>query len=63
MNTAPIKRIQHHRQSRNKRFAFASFHFGNLATMKRNTTHQLDIEMTLAKGAFSGFANQRKYIN
>ena len=63
MNTAPIKRIQHHRQSRNKRFALAGFHFGDLATVKRNTPHQLDIEMTLAKGAFGGFTNQRKHID
>ena len=63
MNTAPIKRIQYHRQSRNERFALASFHFGDLATVKRNTPHQLDIEMTLAKGAFGGFTNQRKHID
>ena len=31
--------------------------------MKGNTTHQLNIKMTLAKGAFGGFTNQCKHIN
>ena len=57
MDALAGERVQKHGQCRDKGFALAGFHFGNLSLVERDTAHQLDIVMALPKGALGRFAH------
>ena len=52
------KRIQITGECRNERFAFAGFHFGNLAFMKRHAANELHVKMTHAHNTLAGLAHR-----
>ncbi|CAI8205253.1 MAG: Uncharacterised protein [SAR116 cluster bacterium] len=60
MHTLAVQRVQKDSKRCDKGLALTSLHFRNLARMKCNATHQLDIVMPLAKGAFCGLAHPRE---
>ena len=57
---ASAQSVEIHRQRRDQRFAFASFHFGDPAFVQHDSADQLHIIMALADGTPRRFAHQRK---
>ena len=49
--------IQVNRQRGDERFAFAGFHFGDLAAMQHDAADQLHVEMAHVENAAAGLAN------
>ena len=52
------KRIQITGERRDERFAFAGFHFGDLAFMKRHAANELHVEMAHAHNALTSLAHR-----
>ena len=57
MNTSAVKRIQINGKGGNKRLSFTGLHLGNIAFMKNDPTHYLDIKMSHVQPAPGDFAH------
>ena len=56
MDATASQRVERDRQGGSQRFTFAGAHFGDLALMQDDATHQLDIVVPLFEHPFRGFA-------
>src|SRR5262249_11228944 len=62
MNTAATERVEVYGQGRDQGFAFAGFHFGNLAAVQDHAADQLHVEMTHVEHAATSFADYGKSL-
>ncbi len=60
MHALPKQGIEVNRQRRHQGFAFAGFHFGDVAFVQHHPTQQLDIKVTHVEQALSRFAHHGK---
>ena len=63
MRAAAAQRIQIYRQGGYQRFAFAGFHFRNLAIVQHHAADQLDVEVTHVEHAPAGLAHHGKGLD
>ena len=60
VHAAPAERVEINRKRRDQRFAFAGFHFSNLALVQNHATDHLHIEMAHVEHAAASFAHHGK---
>ncbi len=60
MRAAPQERVQVERQGRDERFAFAGFHFGDLAFVQNHAADHLHVEMAHPCRADARLAHARE---
>ena len=60
MDAFPRQRIEIDGKGGDERLALAGLHFGDRALVEHHAAHQLNVEMTLAKGALGRLANRGK---